>query len=105
VRKQPIVLKDDPDSALRCGNKDVRCWLIEGCVVEPYPSIVERLESGEGSEHRGLAGPIRTEDPNDLARFGLDGDVDGECRVANHNMCVERRHLSSGQRVGDGAKA
>src|SRR5439155_1800371 len=67
VREEASVLEDDAD--LTVGSRDANGSgpVLQHFVVEHNYTVVERHQSGEGSEQRRLAGAVGPEDGDDLA--------------------------------------
>ena len=68
---------------------------------EPHVALVRRLEAGDQLEQRGLAGPVRPDDPEDLAGLGPERDpVVGDQAAEAPGQVRDLKHRRSARRAG-----
>ena len=96
VREEEVVLEHDRDGAALGADEDVPCRIVEHVTVEPDAPGVDRQESGEASEQRGLAGAIGSENGDGLAVRTRQLDVEAE-RAERADDLRGERHAAGGR--------
>src|SRR5262249_54998375 len=80
VREQRVVLEHVADRPALRRYPRAAPWIVEYLSVERDASRVDGEQAGDRPQHRGLAGAVRTEQGDGLARCGFERDV--ECQRA-----------------------
>jgi hypothetical protein len=103
VREEAVVLEHDSHGTVLRRYPRVALDVVENHVAEPDRPGGERLESRHDPQEGRLAGPVRAQDAEDLARRDagvelqrerppFDATLDGEC--GHHNVLPGRSHRS-----------
>src|SRR5204863_2558412 len=89
VREEPVVLEDEADRASRRLDEGALLRVVDDGAGERDPAGRDRSETGYGAEQRGLAGPVRPEQSEDLT--GRRDQADFEREAAAPDLCVDNQ--------------
>ncbi len=89
VREEQVVLEDDGYRPPFRGDEDVGRRVVEALAVEVDAARVDGQEAGEATERRALAGAVRSQEGDDLARLGVELDVELEGTEGPHDAGVK----------------
>ena len=83
VREQRRVLEHEPGGPLVGRHEHVADRVVDHGVTDAQRAFVQRGEAGQDPQQRGLARPVLTQHPDDLARLHSEVELGGE-RPAGH---------------------
>ena len=78
MREKQVILEDDTDRTALRSEMDAGRHVVEDDLVERDAAGIQRDESGEGAKEGRLAGAVRSQHRDDLARRHFDRDVEIE---------------------------
>src|SRR5438552_1346149 len=78
MREKQVILEDDTDRTALRSEMDAARHVVEDDIVERDATGIQRDESGEGAKEGRLAGAVRSQHRDDLARRHVDRDVEIE---------------------------
>jgi hypothetical protein len=91
MRKQQVILEDDADRAAFRREMDTAPHVLEDDPIELDASSIQRDESGDGAQERGLPSAVRSEHGDDLPGCGFDRDVEVESPKPDRDLRREHQ--------------
>ena len=89
--KEPVVLEDQGHRPLARRHVHSRRDVVQRGLAEPDRAGAQRCQTGDRAQQGRLAGAVGSKDGENLARSDSDRDLEGEARVGDPAVDVQRR--------------